>query len=936
MADRSGRSELRSSLQHAVQAAHEVGRARIVRLVGEAGIGKTTLAAAAAVRARELGMRVWAAGAADLDRVTPYALLARVCDDRGERMFDLDELRDAGSARTLAGLPLGVAAGRFETVESIAATVEASCSNPTLLVLEDLQWADPASLAAIQEVASIATSLPVVLVLTRRTGVHGRSHDQLSDALDRLGADEVEIGPLTADEVDQLLEELCGGRPSDDLTRRAEGASGNPFLLREYAVGLLSEGRLAEADGEVDLVSADVPAQLRSAVALRVDGLDAETADVVRAAAVLGSVLDVGVLSPLLDRSPLALSAPIRIAVEAGLLEADGHRLAFRHELVREAVYQDVPGPVRSEAHRRTAAILGERNAPAALVGAHLVLADAAGDTEAIERLRLAAVETAPVAPDAALEFLDRAQALSVDDLPTRIVIEQARLEALMAAGRLAEAEAVGRWLLQVTPAEEHSEVRVRLGALALIVGDGAAALEHLRAADAARRSERNRPLILALCALASVATRDFAEACRLAGEAAVIGERIGERVGHSAGLALRARLSVNDSCIADGLRETAVAVAIADTDPTGAAHQFVPCLHHGVTAFDADQLDLATRMVARGNDLAGTHRIAWSRPLYATLAAACHHRRGELDAAEAEAGVAIDLAERLSSRQAQMWAEALLSLVAVDRGEVDAATHWAEAAWASWESGRSGMGINTVVLARGRAGVAAGDADRARRDLATAWELFEAAGLSACNQEIAVDLARLARLAGDDPTEAMVVDGMATSAAASGLPAVVALAAWVEALATDDALGARRALERLRRTDRRLDVARWLADGADVLAGGDDPAPYLREALATFDAVGATALAAPVRARLGELGQPSIEPAVHGWGALTATECEIAGLLAEGLTNAEIAQRRGSSRRTVESHLGRIYRKLGIEGRVKLTVEAAAHFRPRQNGKNA
>ncbi len=100
-----------------------------------------------------------------------------------------------------------------------------------------------------------------------------------------------------------------------------------------------------------------------------------------------------------------------------------------------------------------------------------------------------------------------------------------------------------------------------------------------------------------------------------------------------------------------------------------------------------------------------------------------------------------------------------------------------------------------------------------------------------------------------------------------------------------------------------------------------------LREALSIFDDLGATRSANEGRSLLAGLGEPL--PAVDGrWDRLTPTELDIVRLLAAGSTNAEIAQQRRSSRRTVESHLRRVYQKLGIEGRVKLTVTAAEYFR--------
>ena len=109
--------------------------------------------------------------------------------------------------------------------------------------------------------------------------------------------------------------------------------------------------------------------------------------------------------------------------------------------------------------------------------------------------------------------------------------------------------------------------------------------------------------------------------------------------------------------------------------------------------------------------------------------------------------------------------------------------------------------------------------------------------------------------------------------------------------------------------------------------AADGNPVTALTEALERFEAAGAERRAGEVRAAIEALGARP-RASGHDWDLLTPTELAIVELLAEGCTNAEIARRRDSSRRTVESHLGRVYQKLGIEGRVKLTVAAAEHFR--------
>ena len=145
-------------------------------------------------------------------------------------------------------------------------------------------------------------------------------------------------------------------------------------------------------------------------------------------------------------------------------------------------------------------------------------------------------------------------------------------------------------------------------------------------------------------------------------------------------------------------------------------------------------------------------------------------------------------------------------------------------------------------------------------------------------------------------------------------------------ALRSRDSAAAAGALHRIRSAGRRYDYARWLAAEPE-LVDPDSPATAVRDALAIFEQVGAMRSAGEARDKLVRLGASSPAPG-QAWDTLTPTEREIVRLLAEGSTNAQIADQRNSSRRTVESHLSRVYQKLNIEGRVKLTVAAIEHFR--------
>lgn len=905
------------------------GIGRIVRLFGEAGIGKTTLVDEVRVELERYGVQCWIARSAALDAVTPFAAIASAMSSDGEQMLSGAVATRAALAASQSGLgtqTLTVEGARFETLDRIVEEVESRCQAPCVLVVEDLHWADSASLDALALVAASALDHPLLLILTHRPSIQNHELGRLIAEVDRMGGESLAIQPLNAAEIDMLVRELCGGDPSPELLERASGAAGNPFLVNELVDGLLAEGGLVKRDQQLHVDAADLPQQLQRAIASELSGLGEDVRSVVQAASVHGNEVVVRDLAAMLGASPIQLAASVEAALDARLLVERESRLVFRHDLVRDAVYQQMPRTVRQAAHRELASALASRSASPALVASHLLLAD--GDrAETLSGLLAAASETSALAPESALGFLNRALELSESDLDLRRVLEQARLEALTAAGSLDEAENVAHWLLTVSPAGDHAELRARLAGLALIAGEGERALVFADEASVGAPTEDKRSTYLALGAVICAANRDYLRAWTMANEAIEVGERVHSTVGPSIGTALVARVMTYGKDVEQGLQLGAKAVALADADETGEAHSAVPCVQYGIMAHDLDRLGLADEMVARGVTLAASHRMMWSVPLYEALAAACHLRRGDLDLAGAEAESSIEMAERIRSRQGLAWAQSVLALVSIEVSDLADAKAWADAAVQSWESGSASFGAEFVALGAARVKRVQGSTQEAFDGLCVAWENFAAVGLDFCHPVLATDLATMAIELGDTEWLDRTIASVTAVAEATQVSASLAQAKWLVALRDRDGAQARSALARLRTTERALEVGYWMVTAPELVSVDGNPEPVLREALVIFETRGAARSATATRAALDVLGEP-MGGSQDEWSTLTPTETTIVKLLAEGLTNAEIAQRRGSSRRTVESHLRRAYSKLGIEGRARLTVVAAERFR--------
>lgn len=918
----STREAVRDTLRGALLDCINEGRGQVIRLCGQAGIGKTTFAAEASELAVELGCAVYSASSSALDEGAPYQTLAPMQNRDGATLFGELLASPAPARPQVVTGRYGPEVERFSITERLIEAVEGACQVPALITVEDLHWADAPSLDALGRIARTTLSHPLVLLLTLRDTPATPNLAALAAVLADLGATTIELPVLSPSEVRALAETLVGSKLPIDLQERVTSANGNPFLVHEYLDGLLQHVGRFEDDKSLSLED-----QLRDAVGHTLNDLGDRPAALTRAAAIQGGRIDVVDLADQLDATVLDIGFALERVINAGLLIEAGEDLRFRHDLIRDAVYTQMPNVLRTVAHRQLADVLARRNAAPALVASHLLLGGGHdGDTVAL--LRSAAAQTAPIAPESTLAFLDRARELVDASTESWRVIERARLEALTAAGRLGEAETVAHRLLGGSMAIEGGELYARLAGLALISGDSAKSKEYIERAIENAATNADRAHFLGAAAVASATAGEFTEAWTLANEAIACGEAEGEFIGSSIGAALIARMSTYTNEIDEGLALGARAVALADRDPTGTAHAWVPALHYGMTALDVDRLAVAEEMVALGRGHAATHHMAWALPLYGTLQAACHLRRGELDQAAAEAETAVEQAQLMQSLHTITWAQSILALVHLEMSSVVEARWWLEQAMASWRTGNSPLGVDHLALAHTRVMAAEGDRVGAFEVLCEHWDRLADDGLAFCHPLLAVDLGLLALDLKSGERVASAVEAMVAAADANRVNAIRAGAEWLQAVRGNDATLARIAIDKMRRSERRFELACWLAAHPE-LADPGDPASALEEASRIFAVAGAPLRVANVRLALDRLGVAE-QGEEHSWATLTPTELAITELLAQGCTNAEIAQQRQSSRRTVESHLSRVYRKLAIDGRVKLTVAAAEHFRAR------
>ena len=423
------------------------GRGGSLLIEGEPGIGKSALVRAAVAEAPEAGCQVfWGAG----DELGQALPLLPFLDGLRVREPSANPRREV-IVRLLRG---EVAADRGTDVpamlaEQLLALVAEQCAvRPTIVVVDDLQWADPASVTLWGRLARWAGQVPLLLVGMIRPVP--QREDLL--ALRRMagGAARLGLTGLTGAAVADLVADLAGGRPDASLLRLAGGAVGNPLYVTELITALTRSAKVTiTGTGVATLTAGSAPGSLAAAIADRLGFVTPRVREVLRVAALLGVGFTVTDLAIVLNRNVADLVRAIDDARAAGVLAESGNGLEFRHPLIRAALYDEMPTPVRAAWHRDAGRALAEAGAPAGRVARQMLqaIAGPGGTPEPMDNWMLnwladAADLLVGQAPQVAAELLPRAVANSPAGLPhDRLAARLA--DALYRTGDRTAAEAV-------------------------------------------------------------------------------------------------------------------------------------------------------------------------------------------------------------------------------------------------------------------------------------------------------------------------------------------------------------------------------------------------------------------------------------------------------------------------------------------------------------
>ncbi|HZN85091.1 MAG TPA: AAA family ATPase, partial [Mycobacterium sp.] len=602
------------------------GHGGILIIEGPPGIGKSRLLTEVMALADKGGVRTLFGEAFEYQQTVPFFALFMATLRADPPVGDADALRRLGGSADL----------RYWVVHDLADAIHAAAAEtPLAIALENIHWADDSTLMALRSLASTGPDVPVLWVLTARTGAGGPAVQESLSVLQRADATFMRVAAMSPGAVADMVCDAVRANADESLLKLATKAHGNPFLVSELVGGLDEEGRLNVSGGRAVASGIALPRRLGASMRQRLDDLSAGAGEVVRVAAVLPDRFSAGLLAAMLERKPTSLMSALEEAVRADLLVEDGERLRFRHDLLREATRQSLPQSLRRAMERQSASIMLSMGAAPAEVATQLARSAEPGDREAIGALRQAAQSVGHSDASAAADLSKRAlELLPANDTDHGLLVAET-VGLLNRASHYTEAEELAVAVLsEAASPQEEAEIRLRLPTLTKHSAQRRVE-EHRRALRLGDISEVTRARHLAWLAYNLALHDQRGEARAAANEAAAAAASAGDLEATIVADVALALLDDGEGYAGRALDRLEELCNRARANDVTAAH-FPAALNYAFLLAMVGRLDDAAAQVADGSQQARREGNAMALDTWATIDGVVHLTAGRLSAARA------------------------------------------------------------------------------------------------------------------------------------------------------------------------------------------------------------------------------------------------------------------------------------------------------------
>lgn len=924
----------------------ESGRLAGVIVEGEPGIGKSRFLSEARILAQARGCQTRFGRAEELERTRPFGVMldafkssTSAPDARGAAVVDLlsTTIGDRGPVTVTSDAAL-----QFQVIDAFLDLVEErALSGPVVIGLDDLQWADPSSIFALDALTRRLPYVPVTLIAARRTAPRDERVDRLVDRLAAGGATRIALRPLSDPDVEDLVADVLGAPPGHELLAEVSGTGGNPLFVIELVRALRDAGDIQIVAGRAEVAETSLPPTLGLTILQRLSTLSGDVLDLLRHASVLGSSFALADLATVTSRSAFDLSAVLAEAFLAGVLADDGDRLCFRHDVIREALYADLSSGVRAGLHREAGHRLAAAGSPALQVAEQLVRGADNGDVAAIAWLTRAARDAAPTSPGVAADLLDRAIELKdpADEGGLAALLVE-RADKLLWAGRIRRAEADCRALLDLRHDEAaETAARALLGRCLMADGRMHEALPEFEAVyRSPAATDPERAASWGSASVAHVFLGQLDLAATAAKEARSAAAAADDEVTSSMALTALATVEIFRGHLDVALDLVDEGVHRADGSDRGQGHRYVHHLARGHVLIELDRFSEARATLERGMRLSEHLGARWSLAAYQFMLAVERFAAGEWDEALGAVEAGLEWGEETGEQYNLVLGHCLDSLIALHRNNRHRAEQSTAAAEEQLARGGPRYRSHWALWTRSLLLEADGRAAQAFTTLQDCWKGLTDSGMAVELPALGPDLVRMAVAAGDSALADQVTQAVHAVAGDNDVASLAAAAMRCRGLRDHDPVVLSAAAEGFAVGGRPLEEALTREDaGAAFASRGDRGAAsqHYGSALILYERLAA---ARDVSRTLQALRTLGVRPGqrgrrarpTSGWGSITPAEQAVTDLVAEGLTNPQIGERLFISRRTVQTHLAHVFQKLQISSRTELATAITRQQRQR------
>ena len=913
------------------------GEGGIILIEGEAGIGKTALLAATIPLASARGVRVLRSEAKVLEMHVPFAAIGQlrtVVEAVAPPSVDTHRAR-AGQGAVVGAMAIGQ---EMATIDAVLAGVEQCCATgPFAFIIDDAHWADPSSLLMLQRLGELVRKIPLLIVLATRLLPRERGLSGLLTRFESEGAELVHLGPMSDSEVSALVELSLGSTAGPQLSAAVSSAGGNPMYVTELVAGLMQAGMIDSGEIKTDArvfatnASDDIrlPASLTDVIVRRLDHLPARSRQILSMAAALGHSVESIELSEVLEAPLIDVWNVISVAVASGILVRSGAELIFKHDLIRQVLADQLPPSSRVTLQLRAARVLMSMEAPVERIAMYLLRGDGPLDATGVDWLVDVVERLVARAPELAAGLLARAIETPRIDVARYDELRLWQVRALLWSGNPTRADAVARHALSRDTAVFGRPQPVS-NLLHWLLAHACFARGNLSEAIAVAEVVLARPGLTSLQrgqfhgfrALSYTLLERFDFVEEASTRAISTGDACADPVAWGLGSLALGSLRFHQGFL-DEAQELGDRLAryFESNGRTRLSH-IEPYSLSGRCLTEADQHAAAEKMLmlaVRYSESTSSVYLGSNRLELARL----HFLQGRWDDALADLRAGRDAPDVFGYAAV---AECFAALVAVRRGTFVGSLESLPEPDPRLE-GHCCRHLRPWVQAL--IYESQGDPARALATLAGVCEEFADGMASATVYQLYPDLVRIALAAGREDVVSKVAVATDMLDARHSTLSRRATAALCHGLAEGEPVLVAQAVESFRQAGRPWYQAQ-ANENLAILCAGDGQVEQARSALdnaiGLYNVLGAEWDIARAEARLrgfgirrgrrGRRNRPKT-----GWQALTPTERKVAALVAQGLSNADIAIRMFLSPRTVQSHISSILTKLRLQSRVQIAI---------------